>query len=199
MLIANASTDADAQAAAAATFAATASDTHAAMREAATWGNRLTEQYVAQAAQVADVVSGGMVFKAPPCNRSFVVEAHFLVQRGGAIAAAASSSGRRLQQLVNVSTPVSGQYAAWQGYVLDQQAVSSQGGWGLQAAGWDTPERARHLGASSKNRLVAGLLLHATRKPTRLTCDASTLAQRFTLGCAKATMSYAQSQQQHQH
>jgi zinc transporter 1/2/3 len=193
-LIANATANADAQIAAAAVFAAAASDTQAAMREAATWSERLTEQYVAQAAMVADVVSGAMVFRAPPCNRSSVMQAHFQVQRGAPSNATGSSSGRRLQQLVNISTPVSGQYEAWQGYVLDQQATSSQGGWGLQAAGWDTPERARYLGAPGKNRLVAGVMLHATRKPTQLTCDASTLSQRFTLGCAKSSVAYAQNQ-----
>jgi zinc transporter 1/2/3 len=197
-LIANATANADAEVAAAAAFAAATSDTQAAMKEAATWSGRLTEQYVAQAAMVADVVSGGMLFKAPPCNRSSVVHAHFQVQRGPPSgttgSSSSSSSSRRLQQLVNTSTPVSGQYEAWQGYVLDQQAASSQGGWGLQAAGWDTPERARYLGPPGRNRLVAGLLLHATRKPTQLTCDPFTLSQRFTLGCAKSSVPHAQDQ-----
>jgi hypothetical protein len=195
-LATNASANADALTAAAANMEAAGRDTQTLMQEAAAWGSRLTQQYVAETAMIADVVAGGMMYVAVPCARatSGAVDAHFQVSRAN------SSSTRRRSLLqargggaaaVNQGSVIDSEYEEWQGYSLSggDTAAGEGGAWGREAAAVDTPDRARYLGAE-RNRLVAGLFLHTTRKPTQLTCDNAGRLAQLALGCNKLSISF---------
>jgi hypothetical protein len=196
-LVTNASANADALTAAAATMAAAGRDTQTLMQEAAAWSGRLTQQYVAETAMIADVVAGGMMYMSVPCGRAIsgTLDAHFQVAR-----ATGSSTGRRslLQSsraggatAPNQGDVVDSEYKEWQGYSLEAGGSATDGGgaWGREAAAVDTPDRARYLGAE-RNRLVAGLFLHATRKPMQLTCDNAGRLAQLALGCSKLSISF---------
>lgn len=162
-----------------------------AMRETATWTARLTEQYVAEVAMITDSIAGGMIYEAPPCPRGphGVTHAHFTLGRPGT--ASRPAAGRRLMQSLNQSGVVDDQLEQWQGYVLSTLDTGGEGAWRRESAGIDTPERARYLGEGGRNRLVAGLMLHTTRKPTQLDCSHSNFVARYALGCSSGAF-YAQ-------
>lgn len=83
-----------------------------------------------------------------------------------------ASQGRRLLQS-GAATSAGDQLTQWQGYQLSEAATERN--WAVDET--DAPEQARYVGAAAgHNRLVAGLLLHATRK-TR-SCHAGALVPK---------------------
>lgn len=187
-LMANATHNADATAAAAAVMAAAAGETLVASREAAAWSSRLTEQYVAEAALVQTVTD--MQDGAVACDRALTgtYAGHFTLaaysSTSGGASNNSSSNSRRL--LAGGAEAMTGQVESWEGYLLDQQP--SEGGWGLEAAGVDTPEQQRWLGAAGSNRMVGGLFLHTTRRAPQLHCSGSSFAVQYALRCSKAAV-----------
>jgi hypothetical protein len=190
-LMANATRNADSIASAAAAMAAASGDTLVASREAATWSSRLTEQYVAQAAlvqTVTDMQDGDVA-----CDRAATgtYVGHFTLAAFssapvGASNSTGSSSGMRRRLLAGGAEAVTGQVELWEGYLLDQQP--SEGGWGMEAAGVDTPEQQRWLGAAGSNRMVGGLFLHTTRRAPQLHCSASSFTAQYALRCSKSAV-----------
>jgi hypothetical protein len=162
-------------------------ETLVSLKETTSWSNRLTEQYVAQAAMAA--AAGGFE-GATSCGRGLngTHDSHF------AIVTAAEDSPNQARRLLSAgggaSTGQEPSWQTWDGYSIGtRREGTNAGGWGLEAQGMDTPERARWLGGSGRNRLVGGLFLHTTRKAVGLTCSTGS---KWAMGCSRSTVPLAE-------
>ena len=166
-------------------------DTLVAMRETTSWSNRLTEQYIAQAAIAASMVGdeGGS-----SCSRSpdGTYQGHFSI---GVASDNSSQPGTQRRKMLSASDRSNAiaqtlSWESWGGYFIGASSEDTNaGGWALEAEGMDTPERARWVGGSGRNRLVGGLFLHTTRNPAQVTCSTHS---KWAMGCSKSVIPLAE-------
>lgn len=189
----------DAQAAALASLTSAMGNTIASMREAASYAERLMEEYVQQNAML-DEATGGAASgpRTLSCARPGEFRAYFNVSApppppaanaSGAAAAAqnatAAGGRRRLQQAPGGGAAralVDGALIEWEGYRLSTWVHEHNWAADVSLA----PERPRHIGAAGANRLVGGLFLHTTRRPPPAPCARGSFAALLGFECQRA-------------